>query len=221
VASNTSSTSSVAVSSSNDLLPSTHPHLHSHHQYGYQNPTPTSARRHRSSSSLSARSGRSITGTATGTTGATSVSGVAPARDLPPQTTTSSSRPSMELTRDQRPSVSRQNSTRSELRLSQHLPQHPPPGQHGLGHGHVQRQSMISQQAGGAGLGIGQGGLASPTARYEELLAQREELEVLKRENENLRRRIKELEVERRSSSNSSVPAGSDRQSLSAQNEHT
>jgi cell division protein FtsB len=46
----------------------------------------------------------------------------------------------------------------------------------------------------------GQGGLASPTTRYEELLAQREELEALKRENENLRRTIKELEVARRNS---------------------
>jgi cell division protein FtsB len=41
----------------------------------------------------------------------------------------------------------------------------------------------------------------SPTSlRYEELVAQREELEVLKRENETLRRRIKDLEVERRNS---------------------
>jgi hypothetical protein len=50
----------------------------------------------------------------------------------------------------------------------------------------------------------GSGGFASPTARYEELLAQREELEVLKRENEGLRRRIKELEVERRGSGSGS-----------------
>jgi cell division protein FtsB len=49
-------------------------------------------------------------------------------------------------------------------------------------------------------------GLASPTGRYEELLAQREELEGLKRENEALRRRIKELEVERRRSGERATP---------------
>ena len=178
-------------------MSSTHPYLPTH-QYGHQNPTPTSARRHRSSSSLSARSGRSITGAATGTTGATSVSGVAPARDLPPPTTTSSNRPSVELARDQRPSVSRQSSTRSDFRSSQHLPPHTTPAGHGHAHGHGQRQSITSPQATASGAGQG---LASSTARYEELLAQREELEVLKRENENLRRRIKELEAARRSSS--------------------
>jgi cell division protein FtsB len=54
-------------------------------------------------------------------------------------------------------------------------------------------------------------GLASPTGRYEELLAQREELEVLKRENEALRRRIKELEVERRRSSERATSLSSSR----------
>lgn len=149
------------------------------------------------------------------------MSGVAPARDLPPTTTaTSSSRPSIELARDrdQRPGVSRQSSTRSELRGSQQpQPQHVHVTPAGHSHGHVHRQSIGSQQAIGAGMGTvqGSGGLASPTARYEELLAQREELEVLKRENEGLRRRIKELEVERRGSgSGSGSGFGADRPPL-------
>lgn len=54
---------------------------------------------------------------------------------------------------------------------------------------------MTSPQAASAGSGpTGQGGLASPGAKYEEPI----ELEALKRENESLRRRIKELEARMR-----------------------
>lgn len=77
---------------------------------------------------------------------------------------------------------------------------------------------MASPQAASAGSGpTGQGGLASPGAKYEELVAQRDELEALKRENESLRRRIKELEAGMRRGSVSA--SGSEIPSSTARNE--
>lgn len=73
------------------------------------------------------------------------------------------------------------------------------------GHGHTHRQSLGSrdQQFQHQNPTTFPMNPTSPAAgvRYEELLAQREELEGLKRENDVLRRRIKELEVERRGGS--------------------
>ncbi|KIW16668.1 hypothetical protein PV08_03856 [Exophiala spinifera] len=173
---------------------------------------PTTTRRHRSSSNLSARSARSIRDNLANA-GHTSVSGVAAPRDQ-------SSRPSMELTRE-RPDMSRQNSMStsvsglgmgfrsSSMTASPHLTQQgvaanvSPYGASGYPH----RSSVSSNQAGASVAGsegtgyprspstnTGAGASAAAAMRYEEAALQRAELEAVKRENEILRARVKELE---------------------------
>ena len=156
---------------------------------------PTSTRRHRSSSNLSQRSARSIRENLANTS-ATSVSGVAAPRD---QSVQASSRPSMDIPR---PEMSRQNSTSasgfrsSSINASPHLSQAP--------YSHTQRPSMSSHPnvpGLGADASPQQSYPRSPsfssavaTARYEEATQHKAELETVKRENEILRARVKELE---------------------------
>lgn len=157
---------------------------------------PTSARRHRSSSNLSARSSRSIRENLA-SAASTSVSGVAAPRD---QSVQASSRPSMDIAR---PEMSRQNSVgtgyrSSSINASPHLSQ---PAFH---------RSSVSSNT-----GHGDAAAAYPrspsfssavaAARYEEAQLQRAELEAVKRENEVLRQRVRELE---RSLAGSSPTAG-------------
>lgn len=166
----------------------------------YSNIVPTSARRHRSSSNLSTRSARSINAAAAN---ATSVSGVAPARET---SVPSSSRPSMDTAR---PDLTRQDSatgrrsvTASPSLSSSHVAYGAPfgqvqsyqtqPNRHSSGpqsatqiptvdsHTHHARSPSFSA--------------AVAAARYEEAAFHRAELESVKRENEALRQRIKDLE---------------------------
>lgn len=148
---------------------------------------PTSARRHRSSSNLSARSSRSIRDNLT-SAASTSVSGVAAPRD---QSVQASSRPSMDIPR---PEMSRQNSTNagyrsSSINASPHLSQ---TGFH---------RSSMSSNATHGDASVPQTYPRSPSfssavaaARYEEAQSHRMELEAVKRENEALRQRVRELE---------------------------
>ena len=156
--------------------------------YSGVNVVPIEARRHRSSSSLSTRS-------MTANTGTTSITGVAPARET---SVPGSARPSMDIAR---PSLSRENSHR---RLSPALQS----SQFGLapGGGFDGRQSFTdslrqtpaqtSRQA--ADHTMHQRSTSFSTAvaaaRYEEAAFHRAELESVKKENEALKQRIRELE---------------------------
>lgn len=155
----------------------------------------TSARRHRSSSNLSTRSARSIRENLAGTS-ATSVSGVAAPRD---QSVQASSRPSMDIAR---PEMSRQNSTSASgfrstsINASPHLSHVP--------YSHTHRASTSSYSnvpAPSMELPPQQSYPRSPsfssavaTARYEEATQHKAEMDAVKRENEALRARVKELE---------------------------
>lgn len=170
---------------------------------------PTPSRRHRSSSNLSTRSINTTATTASGYTGlsgstvgttggvaGSTISGIAPARDshaiyptyaqsLSRQNSAASSRRSQASS----PSLS------SSLLQSDHFPNliplrqpsssqsHPPLGQlpqQTLSPAASARSSYVHSSA--------------ATARYEESAHQRAEMESVKRENETLRRRIRELE---------------------------
>jgi hypothetical protein len=148
---------------------------------------PTSARRHRSSSNLSARSSRSIRENLA-SAASTSVSGVAAPRD---QSVQASSRPSMDIPR---PEMSRQNSVgtgyrSSSINASPHLTQptfHRTSVSSNTGHGDASATQPYPRSPSFSS--------AVAAARYEEAQLQRAELEAVKRENEALRRRVRELE---------------------------
>lgn len=164
---------------------------------------PISARRHRSSSNLSARSARSARD-GLQNANSTSVSGVAAPRDADRSLQTSA-RQSLDI---QRPETSRQNSynlapltstsTGNMYRSTSNAasPYGPPPG-----FGHAHRSSMsASHSREQAGLGIATE-TRSPSfssvhaaARYEEAAVHRQELEAVKKENEALKQRIRDLE---------------------------
>ena len=188
VASTTSSTSDVFLTDHN---------AHITQQPGGIGIVPTSARRHRSSSNLSARSDRhGITSTST-----TSVSGIAGARER--ETPGTSSRPSMDVAR---PNLSRQNSNVSVTHG--HGRRSITPASPSLTNSqifstsqHPHRQSLTSASS------FPDPGSAthprSPSfsqaqavaqARYEEAAYHRAELDAVKKENEALRQRIKDLE---------------------------
>lgn len=147
---------------------------------------PTSARRHRSSSNLSARSSRSIRENIANAA-STSVSGVAAPRD---QSVQASSRPSMDIAR---PEMSRQNSIgtgyrSSSINASPHLSQpafHRTSVSSNTGHGDAAPPSYPRSPSFSS---------AVAAARYEEAQLQRAELEAVKRENDALRQRVRELE---------------------------
>lgn len=170
---------------------------------------PTPSRRHRSSSSLSIRSMNTAATTASGYTGlsgstvgttggvaGSTVSGVAPARDtygaypmhaqsLSRQNSTASSRRSQASS----PSLS------SSLLQSDHFPNLVP-------HRHTSTsqpnppsaQSIQSNLSPAASARSSYLPSSAAIARYEETAHQRSEMEIVKRENEMLRRRIRELE---------------------------
>jgi hypothetical protein len=213
-------TASVAstTSSTSTGLNETIDHTPAHYLSGSSHPTPS--RRHRSSSSLSQRSITTAATIGSGTTAGaitTSVSGVAPSRD----STTTSSRPSMDMTRE---TVSRQNSLSSSRPSGTSSPSISSSLQHGdhFPHLTLQRQSINSHSP------LLQSSSTVPptsaaehhrspsisstaaTARYEEAAYHRAELEAVKRENEALRRRIRELErsLQGRRSSDASRPRG-------------
>lgn len=155
---------------------------------------PTSARRHRSSSNLSQRSARSIRDNLASTS-ATSVSGVAAPRD---QSVQASSRPSMDIPR---PEMSRQNSTSASGFRSSSINASPHMSQATYSHAHRTSLSNYpniavpgldsSQQSNPRSPSFGS---AVASARYEEATQHKAELEAVKRENEILRARVKELE---------------------------
>ncbi|KAI9827864.1 MAG: hypothetical protein M1832_004353 [Thelocarpon impressellum] len=172
VASTTSSTSN-GVSDQTDV--------NTHLLSGPNHPAPSQRRHHRSSSSTSARSTTTPATTASGLGGSVShASAIAPPR------------PSAERARG---SLSRQNSVTSSRRSgasspapvaqSPHHQEHFP--QHHHRHSHQSHHALPQE-----------GGPTSPpstaVARHEDAAFQRAELEAVKRENETLRRRIRDLE---------------------------
>jgi hypothetical protein len=154
---------------------------------------PTSARRHRSSSNLSTRSTRSIAAAATN---ATSISGVAPARDT---SVTPSSRPSMDFTR---PDLSRQDSATGRRSITASPAAHSTT----FSHSHFpqpHRPSQATSQSAAPSPAVDSFthharspsfSAAIAAARYEEAAFHRAELDAVKRENEMLRQRIRDLE---------------------------
>ncbi|KAL2003646.1 hypothetical protein VTN02DRAFT_2909 [Thermoascus thermophilus] len=177
----TASVASTASSTStnlNDPIDSIHG---SHHVSGVH---PTSSRRHRSSSNLSS----SFPGISGSTAG--SVTGIAPSRDsgLPP------SRPSGDyprIGRSREPSfTSTRQSGTSSPSLSSSFQQRGDHFPHSMGHSH-----RLSLGTGGAAENNPRSMSSSATARYEEAAYHRAELESIKRENEMLRRRVRELEI--------------------------
>ena len=163
---------------------------------------PTPSRRHRSSSSLSARSVNTAATTATvhtglsgstvGTTGGVSgstISGIGPPRD----TTAPHQHQRDPLSRQS--SVASRRSEASSPSLSSSLYQ----GDHFptlYAHRHTGSGSQAhlpsSQQP--LNLGSARSAYVPSTQRYEEAAHHRSELEIVKRENEALRRRIRDLE---------------------------
>ncbi|KAJ9132469.1 hypothetical protein NKR23_g11255 [Pleurostoma richardsiae] len=193
VVSNTSSTSASASGAEPTLVPDTQPLLS-----GSGFSIPSSGRRHnRTASNASARSITATTGSGVGpgTTSLTGISAPAPIRPIPVP-------------------LSRQNSSQS--RRSQtgspapHAQSHP----HSYTHSHLSDQvasgyfhhrsppapTSIPAATPGSELSPG---ILPATSRYEETAFYRQELEVAKRENDALKRRIRDLERmvrERRSS---------------------
>ncbi|KIW27265.1 uncharacterized protein PV07_07019 [Cladophialophora immunda] len=152
---------------------------------------PTNTRRHRSSSNLSTRSARSIRESLTNAAN-TSVSGVAAPRD---QSVQASARPSMEMSR---PDMSRQNSTSASGFRSSSITSSPHLTQGGYAYPH---RSSVSSTMDASSVAPHAAMTRSPSsnaaiaqARYEEAASQRAELEAVKRENETLRARVKDLE---------------------------
>ena len=188
------STSSSTSNGPNDFIDFKTSHMH----LGSSHPTPS--RKHRSSSNLSSRSVNNPTSTANTSVSISdsAVSGIAPARDA----TAAGS-----LLSHARESLSRHNSVASSRRseapspsLSASLP-HGDQFQWTLPHRpSVSQQSQVlnphlPQQA------VSHANARSPTRatsivspRYEEAAHHRAELESVKRENETLKRRIRELE---------------------------
>ena len=196
VASNTSSVSTG--------LPDSVDHLPAHQQSGAQ--FPAQSRQHRSSSSLSNRSATTSTtiatgnavGTASGIAGST-VSGIAPARETTAPYAYARDPLSRQSSVASRRSEASSPSLSSSLYQSDHFP-------NTYGHRHTGSASQ-SQHPGSA-----RSSYVPATPRYEEATHHRTELEMVKRENEALRRRVQELE---RSLVSQREPAATD---LSRQN---
>ncbi|RAK71183.1 uncharacterized protein BO72DRAFT_28216 [Aspergillus fijiensis CBS 313.89] len=137
--------------------------------YAISSTVPTTSRRHRSSSSLSSSYIPAVQGSRTG-----SGFGIAPSRETQlPSTRTDSGR-------SREPSLT---SRQSDAALSQH--HLPSTDQLSPSIGGFPHRNSITQQK----------SPVIPPSRHEELLAQREEVDMLKRENETLRRRVRELEL--------------------------
>lgn len=196
-------TTSVAstTSSASAGLPDATDHNSNHLISGASHPTPS--RRHRSSSNLSTRSATTAATTATGASGisgstvgtaagiaGSTVSGVAPARD----TMTSYSHSRDPLSRQS--SVASRRSEASSPSLSSSLYQGEQfPSLYGHRHTSSASQQQTPQQSQQpTNVGNTRSSYIPSTQRYEEATHQRSELEIVKRENEALRRRVRELE---------------------------
>ena len=176
-------------------LPDSSEHNSNHLLSGPSHPTPS--RRHRSSSNLSSRSATtaatttsnvtglsgSTLGTTAGIAGST-VSGITPARDPPPVRESLSRHDSIASSRR---SEASSPSLASSLHQSDHFPSLLPP-RHSISiHNPISTSSVTSHQHSISPI------TTRPT-RLEEVAHHRSELEVVKRENETLRRRIRDLE---------------------------
>lgn len=182
-------------SSASTGLPDATDHNANHLMSGASHPTPS--RRHRSSSNLSARSANTAATTATGITGTSgstvgttagvagsTVSGIAPARDATAPYPYARDTLSRQSSFASRRSEASSPSLSSSLHQGDHFPTH-----------HIHRHS------GSASYNQPPPSSQHPTntrvpstQRYEEAAHHRTELEIVKRENEALRRRIQELE---------------------------
>ncbi|KAL6718548.1 hypothetical protein ACLMJK_004640 [Lecanora helva] len=158
---------------------------------------PIASQRHRSSSSLSGRNSNVATtgtagsssrtlGTTAGIAGST-VSGIAPARD----STTPYSHSRDQLSR-QSSIASRQSETSSPSLSSSLYQGDHSPNLHG--HRHTGSASHVQAQSQGTIPGSNRSSYIPATQRYEEAAHHRSEFEAVKRENETLRRRVRELE---------------------------
>lgn len=201
------SVASTASSTSTGLADPTD-HSTNHLLSGASYPIPS--RRHRSSSSLSTRSANTIATTTSGLTGmsgstvgttggvaGSTISGITPARDVLGQY---SNYTREALSRHNSTTSSKRSETSSPLSSSLHQGDHLPAA--------MSHRPSISSQTGFSqptthialpALNSSSSRLshlppAVATSRYEEAAYYRSELDVLKRENDNLRRRVKELE---------------------------
>lgn len=139
---------------------------------------PTSSRRHRSSSSLSAHIPAGSAARAAG------VTSIAPSRD----TGLPSSRPSGEyprVGRSREPSITSPRQPASPL-LPHGEVSHPPQSQ--------SHRNSLSHSSGAGAPPENPRSTSLSSSRYEEAAYHRAELEAMKRENEMLRRRVRELE---------------------------
>ena len=179
-------------SSASTGFPDSTDHNSNHLISGASHPTPS--RRHRSSSSLSTRSATTAATAATGASGSTlgttsgiagsTISGVAPARD------TTAPHPHARDTPSRQSSVASRRSEASSPSLSSSLYQ----GDHFPNlYGHRHTGSASQPQPPTQGMSTRSSHIPA-TQRYEEIAHHRSELELVKRENEALRRRIRELE---------------------------
>ena len=209
-----SASAASTTSSTSAGLPDSGDHYLSHPMSRANHPTPP--REHRSSSSLSTRSTTTAATTGTGITGASgstvgtiagiaasTISGIAPARD----TNAPTFHPRDPLSRQS--SVASRRSENSSPSQSSSLHQGDP---FSSLHGHRQTGSISQSQM--MNPGSARSSHIPATQRYEEATHHRSELEIVKRENEALRRRIRELErslISRRDS----APGSSRRESVS------
>ncbi|KAE8380681.1 hypothetical protein BDV26DRAFT_256802 [Aspergillus bertholletiae] len=166
VASTTSSTSTTLNDPSDTLQASS---------YFSSSTNPTASRRHRSSSSLSSSYIPAVQGSRAG-----SGAGITPARDIP----LSSSRPG----RSREPSLTSSRQPEGMLPL---FPASVPQSQSDQisnyvtgSHPYSHRNSLSQQRS-----------RTTSVSRPDEMARQRGELEILKRENEGLRRRVRDLEL--------------------------
>ncbi|KAI0144384.1 hypothetical protein GGR57DRAFT_482396 [Xylariaceae sp. FL1272] len=199
VVSNASSTSA-----SNSVVDQLHPSsfTDTHILSGPGYPVPTTRRHHRTSSSASSRSFSHIAS-----------QGSSAPISIPQSGHSGNAASVLEAARNPRgpTSMSRQNSTTSHRSTSRtrsphpyhgtgsgylpspHLPTHALPHEYAPGYFHRGRTSSNTSVAATPGSELSPG-LMPATLRYEETAHYRQELEVAKRENETLKKRVKELE---------------------------
>ncbi|KAL8756331.1 MAG: hypothetical protein Q9184_004540 [Pyrenodesmia sp. 2 TL-2023] len=204
----TASVASTTSSTSTGFADSTD-HNANHLMSGPSHPTPS--RRHRSSSSLSTRSINTAATTASGYTGlsgstvgttggvaGSTVSGIAPARDthgMYPAHAHAQSLSRQNSTASSRRSQASSPSLSSSLLQGDHFPNLIPLRQPNPSQSHPPSSSQLPHQTLSPAASARSSYIhANSTARYEEISHQRAEMDSVKRENEALRRRIRELE---------------------------
>ena len=199
-------------SSASTGLPDATDHSANHLISGASHPTPS--RRHRSSSNLSSRSATTAATTATGITGTSgstigttagvagsTVSGIAPARESTAPYVYARDTLSRQSSVASRRSEASSPSLSSSLYQSDHFP-----SMYGHRHtGSASQSHLPPQQQQTAGTTSARSSYIPSTQRYEEATHHRSELEIVKRDNEALRRRVRELERELSSRRNSTT----------------